>query len=176
MENNKSSKTYILIKVFIISISFSLCSYLLVEYFEFSRHRIQQDHSQKVLDYLLDLQEKNEKPLTLNKYLDESIDTFYIIGPYLTSDLNHKIVGQKWYNYETFSDYLFSEVLFSGENFDEDYQQLIFTEKSRIISFAKIKRNHGDFLSLEKNKYKVKEAFKSIKEYDQYFRIKKANE
>lgn len=154
----------------------SMLLFLLIEYYEFSRHTIDQDVSREVSKYLLDLQKNNEKSLSLNKYLDESIETFYIIGPYLTSDIKHKIIGQRWYNYETFLDYLFSEILFSGEDFDEGYQQLIFIGKNRIISFARVKRSHGDFLSLEENKYKVNEEFRSIEERHQYFRIKKANE
>jgi len=150
--------------------------FLLIEYYEFSRYTIDQEINQQVLNYLIDLQKNDEESIEFNDYLDDSIDSFYIIGPYLTSDAKHKIIGQKWYNYETFSDYLFGEILFSGEDFHEGYQQLVFIGENRIMSFARVKRNKGDFLSLQGNRYEVNEQFRSIEEYNQYYMIKKANE
>ena len=44
------------------------------------------------------------------------------------------------------------------------------------MSFARVKRNKGDFLSLQGNRYEVNEQFRSIEEYNQYYMIKKANE
>lgn len=154
----------------------SLIFFLFIEYYEYSRYNIEKDFSEEVLVYLVALQNNNEKALSFHYNLDESIDAFYIIGPYLISDAKHRIIDQKWYNYETFSDYLFNEMFFSGVDFDESFQQLIFLKANEIVGVAKIQRNQGDFLSLGENKYTVNEKFKNIEKYNNYYIIEKANE
>ena len=134
-----------LIIVFIIIIPLS---FLILSYGNYKLNNVNSLDSSKVESYLLDITNQ-DGTIGLYSYLDFDCDGFYIIGPYTPSEYKHKMVGDKRYNYISYVDYLFNELIFHGDTIAENQQQLVFVKNNKVVSVVTLNRKDGDFLKLK---------------------------
>jgi hypothetical protein len=134
---------------------------LMLSYTEYRSNSIVNDCSSDINSYLVDLVDQ-DGTVCMDTYLDFECKGFYIIRPYTTSKERHEVVGYRWYNYSSYGDYLFSELLFDGENMDEEEQELIFVDDEQVIAVAMLNRQYGDFLNLNDVYYDIDSLFYKI--------------
>ena len=133
-------------------------SVLVLSYANYKLNNIEASCSSEVVSYLFDIRNQ-DGTIHMDLYLDFNCDGFYIISPYTTSEYKHKEVGQNWYHYSSYGDYLFNELLFDGDTIAENQQQLVFTKGEKVVSIAILDRADGDFLNLKQGYYEIDTIF-----------------
>lgn len=108
--------------------------------------------------YLIDIiNQKNDA--NMKEYLDFVCDAFYVIPPYTTTRYKHEIVGEEWYQYNSYGSYLFNELLFDGDNIAENQQLLAFIKEGKVVSVAILDRKNGDFIMLKESYFDINTKF-----------------
>ena len=139
-------------------------------YIDYNRYNIDHVYSTEIDKYLDDLFNQ-EGTILMNHYLDIECDGFYIIRPYISRHEKHELVGVKWYSYQSFSDYLFGELLFNGENLAEDKQELVFINNQEVAGIALLNRKNGDFVNLTNVYHEINTIFYKVNNGYGYYTI-----
>lgn len=148
----RNFKTYILLVVIVILLI--PMGLFIKSYYNYSVHNVKKDCSNDVKKYLLDISD-TQNGSSLKPYLEFECDGFYVIGPYTTSPYRHKAIGCKWYNYSSYSNYLFNEILFDGDCITEGQQQLVFVKDNKVVNVATINRSDCDFITKGRTYYSI---------------------
>ncbi len=103
-----------------------------------------------------------KNPVALKDYLGFDCDGFYWIGPYMSTEMRHSTVGQRWHIDKTFFSHLISESLFDYQLLPEEQQLLIFTKENKPIAYALLERSAGDLLSVSGSFVRIETQLYSI--------------
>lgn len=159
------------VKYFILTII--ICISILplsISYIKYKINNVNSSCTTEVEMYIRDIvSQKNN--IKMSEYLDIDCDGFYVISPYTTTSYKHEIVGQEWYQYNSYGSYLFNEILFDGDNLTENQQLLAFVNGGKVVSIAILDRKNGDFLMLKEKYYDINTIFTAEVDDNGYYRI-----
>lgn len=123
-----------------------------IAYVNYRSHVIERDLSDDFLRFVIDIRNQSGM-ISISDYLDFECDGFYVVGPYMTTELREKLVKKKWTIETSMVDHYFVEWAFAGDNISEAEQLLIFVNDEKPVAFARLNRSEGDFVLSSKDYY-----------------------